>query len=117
MSGKHDIHELLSQKTWAVIGVSNNTAKYGYKVYTQFRKASYLVFAINPRLQSIDGDLCYLSLAALPTRPDAVCLVVPPKITEQVIREVSILESREFGCNPVVKAKRLFKVAKNTGLQ
>ena len=38
-------------------------------------------------LESIDGDPCYPCLAALPTVPDAVSVVVPPKITEQVISD------------------------------
>lgn len=79
--------ELLSHKIWAVIGVSKNTAKYGYKVYSQLKKAGYTVYAINPGLESLDGDPCYPSLAALPTRPDAVSVVVPPKVTEQVIKD------------------------------
>jgi hypothetical protein len=79
--------DLLSPKTWAVIGVSNNSAKYGYKVYIQLKKAGYSVYPINPKLESIDGDPCYPSLASLPIKPDAVSVVVPPKVTEQVINE------------------------------
>ena len=83
----NNIMELLSHKTWAVVGVSNNSAKYGYKVYNQLKKAGYSVYAINPGLDTIDGDPCYPSLAALPIKPDAVSVVVPPKITEQVIKD------------------------------
>ena len=82
-----DIDKALSQKSWAVIGVSNNPAKYGNKVYNQLKKAGYSVYAINPGLKNIDGDPCYPSLAALPTVPDAVSVVVPPKITEQIITD------------------------------
>ena len=85
MSG--NITEFLSHKIWAVVGVSNNPAKYGHKVYFQLKKAGHTVYAINPGLSSIDGDSCYPSLGALPTRPDAVSIVVPPKVTEQVIKE------------------------------
>jgi uncharacterized protein len=85
MSG--NITEFLSHKTWAVIGVSNNSAKYGHKVYLQLKKAGYTVYAINPGLASIDGDTCYPSLGELPTKPDAVSVVVPPKVTEQIIKD------------------------------
>ena len=85
MLGKMD--NFLSQRLWAVIGVSNNPTKYGNKVYNQLKKAGYTVYAINPGLESIDGDPCYPSLAALPTVPDVVSVVVPPKITEQVITD------------------------------
>ena len=85
MSG--NITEFLSHKIWAVIGVSNNPAKYGHKVYLQLKEAGHTVYAINPGLKSIDGDTCYPSLGALPTKPDAVSVVVPPKVTEQVIKD------------------------------
>ena len=85
MSG--NITEFLSHKIWAVIGVSNNTAKYGHKVYFQLKKAGYEVYAVNPGLDSIAGDTCYPSLGELPTKPDAVSIVVPPKVTEQVIKD------------------------------
>jgi predicted CoA-binding protein len=82
-----DIDKILNHKLWAVIGVSKDPAKYGHKVYSQLKKAGYSVYAINPGLESIDGDPCYPSLAALPIVPDAVSVVVPPKITEQVITD------------------------------
>ena len=82
-----DINEFLSHKVWAVIGVSNNRTKYGYKVYAHLKEAGYSVYAINPGLKSIDGDPCYPSLAALPSKPDAVSVVVPPRVTEQVIQD------------------------------
>lgn len=82
-----EIEQILGQKLWAVIGVSKNPSKYGHKVYSQLKKAGYTVYAINPGLDSIDGDPCYPSLAALPSVPDAVSVVVPPKITEQVITD------------------------------
>lgn len=82
-----DIHELLNQRTWTFIGVSDNTNKFGYKVYRQLLNSGYSVFAINPNLKSIEGDPCYPTLAALPKKPDAESIVVPPKITEQIITE------------------------------
>ncbi|TGE30940.1 CoA-binding protein [Desulfosporosinus sp. Sb-LF] len=82
-----DMNQFLVHKTWAVVGVSNNQEKFGYKVYAKLKNAGYSVYAINPGLESIDGDPCYSSLATLPSKPDAVSVVVPPKITEQVIRD------------------------------
>ena len=96
----NDINEFLSQETWAVIGVSNNKTKYGYKVYDQLRKKGYSVFPINPGIESIDGDTCYPSLASLPKKPDAVSVIVPPKITEQVVKECSDLGIKRVWMQP-----------------
>ncbi|MCB8818911.1 CoA-binding protein [Desulfosporosinus shakirovi] len=111
-----DINELLSQKTWAVIGVSNNTDKYGYKVYKQLRKAGYSVFPINPELQSIDGDPCYPSLAALPKKPDAVSIVVPPKITEQVVNECNDLGITRVWMQPGSESKNAIQDGEEHGI-
>ncbi|MCO5387092.1 MAG: CoA-binding protein [Desulfosporosinus sp.] len=111
-----DINELLSQKTWAVIGVSNNTDKYGYKVYKQLRKAGYSVFPINPGLQSIEGDPCYPSLAALPKKPDAVSIVVPPKITEQVVKECNDLGITKVWMQPGSESKNAIQDGEEHGI-
>jgi len=74
-------------RKWAVVGVSDDREKYGNKIYRDLRQAGYQVFAINPKLQTIEGDPCYASLAALPEPPDVVDLVVPPTVSEAVIEE------------------------------
>ncbi|KJR44885.1 hypothetical protein UF75_4741 [Desulfosporosinus sp. I2] len=37
-----DINDFLKQNSWAVIGVSSDKAKYGYKVYNQLKKIGLL---------------------------------------------------------------------------
>lgn len=112
-----DIKEFLNQETWAVIGVSNNTAKYGYKVYNQLKKAGYSVFAINPGLKSIDGDPCYPTLASLPKKPDAVSIVVPPKITEEVIRECNDLGITRIWMQPGSESKNAIQDSQEHGIK
>ena len=111
-----DITELLSHKVWAVIGVSNNTAKYGYKVYMQLKKAGYTVYAINPGLDIIDGDPCYPSLTALPTRPDAVSVVVPPKVTEQIIKDCIELGIKRVWLQPGSESKEAIRNGEEHGI-
>lgn len=111
-----NIDQILSQKTWAVVGVSNNTSKYGYKVFDQLKKAGYSVFAINPGLESIDGDSCYPSLAALPKKPDAVSIVVPPKITEQIISECASLGISNVWMQPGSESKRAIQDGEKHGI-
>ncbi|AFQ42202.1 CoA-binding protein [Desulfosporosinus meridiei] len=112
----NDIDQVLGQKTWAVVGVSNNTTKYGYKVFNQLKKAGYSVFAINPGLNSIDGDPCYPSLTALPKKPDAVSIVVPPKITEQIIGECASLGISNVWMQPGSESKRAIEEGKRQGI-
>ena len=111
-----NINDFLSHTTWAVIGVSNNQTKYGYKVYRQLKKAGYSTFALNPRLESIDGDPCYPSLSALPIQPDAVCVVVPPKITEQVIQDCINLGIKRVWMQPGSENKKAIRNGEDHGI-
>ncbi|WP_407305839.1 CoA-binding protein [Desulfosporosinus sp. SB140] len=82
-----DISKFLNQKVWAVIGVSENHSKFGYKIYIQLKNKGYSVYAVNPRLNSIQGAPCVPTLSALAIKPDAINVVVPSQITEQIIQE------------------------------
>jgi predicted CoA-binding protein len=42
------------------------------------RDAGYTVFAVHPKLETVEGDRCYASIKDLPEIPDVVDLVVPP---------------------------------------
>jgi hypothetical protein len=75
----------------AVIGASRNPAKYGHQVYRDLRNAGYRVYAVNPRVTAVLGDRCYPSLHALPEKPDVVNIIVPPAVTEEVVRECNAL--------------------------
>lgn len=95
-----DMQEFLSQENWAVVGVSSDPEKYGNKVYFKLKKAGYNVFAINPKLDQISGDLCYSNLSALPLVPDAISVVVPPKVTEEIIDDCAKLGIQRVWMQP-----------------
>ena len=76
---------------FAVIGASQNPAKYGHQVYRDLRTAGYRVYAVNPSVAEVLGDRCYPSLHALPEKPDVVNTVVPPAVTEEIVRECKAL--------------------------
>ena len=114
MLGKID--NILSQKLWAVVGVSKSPAKYGNKVYNQLKKSGYSVYAINPGLENINGDPCYPSLAALPNIPDAVSVVVAPKITEQVIQDCIDLGIKRVWMQPGSECEEAIRNGEEHGI-
>jgi len=48
---------------------------------------SDVVYPVNPRGGEVEGVPVYPSLADLPERPEVVDMVVPPAVTEQVVKE------------------------------
>jgi len=78
---------LNKQNVFAVVGVSKNPAKYGHQVYKDLKEAGYVVYAVNPTIDEVLGDRCYHSLNELPQKPDVVDTVVPPALTEGIVKE------------------------------
>jgi predicted CoA-binding protein len=78
---------MLAKKVWAVVGVSADCSKFGYKVYRRLKKAGYTVYGINPGIEELEGDNVYHDLASLPERPEVACFVVPPAVTEKLVPE------------------------------
>ena len=85
------ISDFIARRVWAVIGVSQDPAKYGNRIYRSLLASGYHVYPVNPKGGEIDGATVYPSLADLPQRPEVVDLVVPPAVTEQIVKEVKNL--------------------------
>ncbi len=85
------IDDFLSQKRIAIVGVTRSEKDWGRRLYDQFKKRGYDTYAINPN-RAIAGIQCYGHLSDLPRKVDGVVLVVPPKVSEQVVREAAALK-------------------------
>jgi uncharacterized protein len=83
--------EILSRKVFAVTGASQDTAKFGYKIFRFMKAAGYEVYAVNPNAAEVDGERCYRSLTDLPAKPDCVITVTPYPATENTAREAVAL--------------------------
>lgn len=91
MTTKKAIADFLSNRAIAVVGVSRDKKKFGYAVYKHLRDRNYKTFPVNPNVTEIDSDKCYPSLAAVKEKIDGIILVVPPKVSENVVREANDL--------------------------
>ena len=81
------VQDFLAQKKIAVVGVSDKRETGCNLAYRKFKAAGYAVSAVNPRIPTFEGDLCYPDLKSIPEKPDAVFILTNPKITEQVVQE------------------------------
>jgi len=81
------IKDFMNQKRFAVIGATNNPQKYGNQIMKNLKSRGYEVFPVNPRLKELDGLACYSSLADIPVKVDVVDFVVPPEVTEEVLKQ------------------------------
>jgi predicted CoA-binding protein len=111
------IEEILRQRRFAVTGVSRNPEKYGRIVYRALKEAGYTVFAVNPNLEEVDGDLGYPSLDNIPGPIDCVVTVTPPEITEQTMRVAGHLQVPYIWMQPGSESIPAFQIARGAGCQ
>jgi len=81
------IREFIAQKKFAIVGATDNTKKYGYEIFKNLKSRGYEVYPVNPRLKELEGTKCYPSLGDIPVKVDVVDFVVPPAVTEEVLKE------------------------------
>jgi hypothetical protein len=111
------IQEFISQRVWAVVGVSLSPEKYGNKIFRDLRSAGYIVYAINPGGGKLDGQKLYPSLADLPERPAVVDIVVPPKITADIVRQCAELGLTRVWMQPGSESAEAIRFCQEQGIQ
>lgn len=98
----NDIASLLHRDdtTIAIVGATDDPAKYGSVIYRDLKHKGFEVFAVNPNRDTVDGDPAYESLEALPDRPTIVNIVVPPQATMAVLKKAQELGHRNVWVQP-----------------
>lgn len=90
------VNDFLAQKRIAVAGVSRNDGHHpaGNLVYRRLKKTGHDVFAVNPNMQTFDGDRCYPDLQSIPGGVDGVVIITRPEVTERIVRDCSAAKVR-----------------------
>ena len=83
------VHDFLAQKRIAVAGVSRTKGKHpaGNLIYQRLKTTGHEVFAVNPHMQTFEGDRCYPDLKAIPGGVDGVVIVTRPDLTERIVHD------------------------------
>ena len=80
--------EFLNKKRVAVTGVSRQPKDHGSNVvYKRLRDRGYVVFAVNPNTDEVEGDPSYHDLRSIPGGVDAVVIATSPENGEATMRE------------------------------
>lgn len=108
--------KMLKQKTWAVVGVTPNQEKFGYKIYKKLKEHGYTVYGINPKYEEVDGDKVYKGLKDLPEKPDCINMVVAPKITKSMLEEIKAIEIPYVWFQPGTFDEETIDIAENYNL-
>jgi hypothetical protein len=101
---------------FAVVGASRDLEKYGHQVYKDLKGAGYKVYPVNPNAKEILGDKCYPDLKDLPTKPDVVNVVVPPKVTEKTVKTCKMLGITKVWMQPGSESEKAIKFCHENGI-
>lgn len=81
------IKEALCKKHWAVIGATQSTNKFGYKIFMRLRQNGFEVKPVNPRYKDIDGiptASCISDVSGV----EVVNMVVSPERSKEALDEI-----------------------------
>jgi len=81
------------------------------------RGAGYVVYPVNPRGGAIDGVTVYPRLIDLPQLPDVVDIVVPPSVTETIVREAYSLGLSRIWMQPGAESRTAIEYCRAHGLE
>ena len=104
-------------KTVAVIGASNDRAKFGNKAVRAFRQQGYTVYPVNPKEKEIEGLPAYKSILEVPVRPQMVSVYVPPPVLVKILPDIAAKGCDELWLNPGAESEEVLDGAERLGLK
>lgn len=96
---------------------SNDENKYGHKVFRDLLENGYHAIAINPHEKEILGEKVYPTLTEYRQKIDIVIFVVPPKVTESILREVLELKISHIRMQPWSESKNTISFCKKNNIE
>jgi predicted CoA-binding protein len=111
------IKEFMSQKKFAIIGATNDKNKYGNKIFNNLRNRGYEVYPVNPNLDKLEGVVCYHKVSDIPEKVDVVDFVVPPAVTEKVLKECRTLGLNRIWLQPGSESESAIKFCNENNMK
>lgn len=86
---KHVIDQLLSPRSVAVIGASDQEHSVGYAIYRNLRQSAYQgqVWPVNLKHNTIQGDQAYSHVHELPANADLAIIATPEKTVLDLVKQ------------------------------
>lgn len=108
--------EMMSKKTWAIVGATDDESRYGYKIPVIMKEHDYEVFLVNPRKDEVAGEKVYSSLDELPKKVDVIDMIVNPKFAKEYVDKAKELGIENIFFQPGSYDEDLVEYTKDLGL-
>jgi len=107
----------MKNKVIAVVGVSRDKNKYGFKVFRDLINKGFKVYGVNPNADFVLNRKIYKKISEIPEKVDMVITVVPSKVTEKIVDECKSLSINEIWMQPGSESEDAVKKAKDYGMK
>lgn len=104
-------------KTIAVFGVSQDSSKYGYKIFHTLLQKGFKVYGINPKGGQVDGQNLYVLAADVPGIIDVAIMVIPPAALLGAVEQCKAKGVKEIWFQPGAQEDSAFVLATATGIR
>lgn len=111
-----DVNELLDLKTWAVVGLSNNSERAAYKVAKVLIEKGHTVIPIHPKAETVHGQKGYASLSEVKSPIDVVDIFVNSSLVGPIVDEAILIGTKGVWLQLDVIDDSAILRAKNAGL-
>ncbi|KAB2646700.1 MAG: CoA-binding protein [Verrucomicrobia bacterium] len=106
----------MNDKTIAIVGASNDRAKFGNKAVRAFVKQGYDVFPVNPKEDTVEGLRAYKSVSEIPLRPKMISVYLPPLVLMKILPDITARGCDELWVNPGTESDEVIAEAERLGL-
>lgn len=107
---------LENYQNFAVIGVTSNQDKYGYKIYQRLKELNKTVYGVSPIYKEIDGTVTYPNLSAINKKIDVAVFVVSPKFGIDYVQECRELNIKNIWLQPGTYDDKLILLIKENNI-
>lgn len=105
-----------SGDTWAVVGLSNNTARAAHGVALVLREHGKRVVPVHPRAETVAGEPGYASLAEVPFPVDVVDVFVNSEVAGEIADQAVTVGARAVWFQLGVVDEAAFRRTREAGL-
>lgn len=106
----------MNRPSIAVIGASQNRAKFGNKCVRAFLHRGFHVYPINPNGGEVEGLPTLATLADLPVAPDRISIYLPPHKTRALLPELARYPESQIWFNPGSANPAILEEARAAGI-
>jgi predicted CoA-binding protein len=90
----NQIDQLLALKSWAVVGLSNNTERAAYRVSKLLIEKGHTVVPVHPKAESVHGQKGYAKLSDIPFAIDVVDIFVNSELAGEVVDDAIKIKAK-----------------------